>query len=212
MIISTVLLSLSCKNASESKLEYSENQTIKSQVQNKEDKITWTLELEPDRLTRSLSKDKLMISPDVLFSTDILKISDAFQKPVFPELSDFGKLRTVEFQNQLESRIDDFCSKFSENKIIELQSFFNNPYIFNYVFFVKDLKEGWKLNFEQEYPEEAEQLFTKWIFGEPFMGSQIIQLPLRFYCDYGTIDVTIYIDSNENHGFYQILIDRWGKI
>ena len=63
-----------------------------------------------------------------------------------------------------------------------------------------------------EEETEKEGIFSKWIFGQPFTGNDIMQIPVRFYCNYGTIDVTIYMNPNGNNEFYQITIDRWGKV
>ena len=50
------------------------------------------------------------------------------------------------------------------------------------------------------------------MIGQPFTGNDIMQIPVRFYCNYGTIDVTIYMNPNGNNEFYQITIDRWEKV
>ena len=74
-----------------------------------------------------------------------------------------------------------------------------------------DLEADWSKNFGKKLPEEG-QLFTKWIYGEPFNGADIIQIPVRFYADCGTIDVTVFLNSTGNNEFYQITIDRWKKV
>lgn len=56
-----------------------------------------------------------------------------------------------------------------------------------------------------------EDLFKKWIIGEPFYGEKILQIPIRFYCNDGTVDVTLYLNK-ENNLIYQITIDRWEKV
>lgn len=210
----TAILVLSCKNSTETKIIDSETETLKEQVKNREQATTWTLEIESDRLSKKLT-----------YSKDYFKLTKSIQKPVYPELEDFGSLNTININPNIKEKINTFCTKLSEFKEAEIISLFSHKYIFNYVFFSQDFKKGWKENFGSEFPEPAEEskdeneeedekktLFTKWLLGEPFNGSNIIQLPVRFYCNYGTIDVTIYMNPNGNNEFYQITIDRWVKV
>ena len=76
---------------------------------------------------------------------------------------------------------------------------------------MNDFEAGWKKNFNEEIPEPS-KLFTKWILGEPFNGADIIQIPVRFYTDYGTIDMTLFLSAYGSNEFYQITIDRWQKV
>ncbi len=68
-------------------------------------------------------------------------------------------------------------------------------------------------NYESEELKDVEEikLFTDWIIGQPFIGPDITSLPLRFYCQEGTIDVTLYISNKNKNPIYQITIDRWGN-
>ena len=79
------------------------------------------------------------------------------------------------------------------------------------MFFINDFEEGWKKNFSKNIPA-PEKRFKKWIYGEPFNGAEIIQIPVRFFSDYGTIDMTVFLNANGNNEFYQITIDRWQKV
>ena len=55
-------------------------------------------------------------------------------------------------------------------------------------------------------------LFSKWIIGEPFSSEEIIQIPVRLYCKYGTIDVTLYLNRQKSNAVNLITIDRWKKV
>ena len=77
------------------------------------------------------------------------------------------------------------------------------------MFFKNDLEAGWNENFKCDIPSDS--LFSKWIFGQPFYGADILQIPVRFFCQNGIIDVIIYLNPNANNEFYQITIDRWVK-
>jgi hypothetical protein len=66
---------------------------------------------------------------------------------------------------------------------------------------------------ESESESETEEgIFTKWLFGEPFIGSEIIQIPVRFYATCGIIDMTVFLNSSGNNEIYQITINRWKKV
>ena len=205
-----VLLFNSCSNTQESKLVYTESNTIKQSVKDKEQDITWTSELEGERLTKRINRNSITIGNDVPYNKELFKISQKSQIPVYPSISDFGSLDTSRLNPSVKEKITNFCKSFNSPEYGGSESYFSYKYIFNYVFFLKDFEEGWKSNFSKTLPEK--DLFKKWVFGEPFNGADIIQIPVRFYTDYGTIDVVMFLDSSGNNDFYQITIDRWQKV
>lgn len=219
-----ISISLSCKNNTEPKLVYTENDTIKKSVKAREQGITWTQELEKERLTEKITRASKELGAEVPYNKELFKISKDNQSPVYPEFNDFGSLDTRNLRPSLKEKMNNFCKSLSSEKHSGADAFFSRKYIFNYVFFIKDLEEGWKNNFDTDYPEikedkskkkegEAEQgLFTKWTFGEPFIGSEIIQIPVRFYATCGTIDMTVFLNSSGNNEIYQITINRWKKV
>ncbi len=225
LIIFTLSILISCNNSSENKLVYIENDTIKDVVKNKEQNITWTFEIEPERLSKDISKNVWETGENIPYTPDFLRLYKTFQKPVFPELNDFGSLDTSSLKGKTKERLNNFCTKLSESYAADAASYFSGKYLFSYVFFRKELEDGWKNNFKNDFPiiektsdkeeeekKEIKPIFEKWIFGEPFNSSEILQVPVRFYCNYGTIDVTIYMNPNGNNEFYQITIDRWVKV
>ena len=208
----TVILSFnSCKNTTESKLVYTENNTIKQNVKQKEQEITWTNELEGERLLQVINRGAMKLGQDVTYNKELYKIDPAVQQAVYPSLEDFGSLDTQNLRPAVKNKLNAFCKAFASEKHNGAESYFSRKYIFNYVFFVNDFEAGWQKNFNKKIPSETE-LFTKWIFGEPFIGSDIMQIPVRFYTDCGTIDVTVFLTSQGNNEFYQICIDRWQKV
>ena len=209
---SVILICLiSCSNTQESKLVYNaESDTIKQSVKDKEQGITWTQELEEERLSQRINRDSMELGADVAYNQEVYKISKKNQNPVYPSLSDFGSLDTSNLRNSVKQKLNSFCEVFADSEKSGADSYFSRKYIFNYVFFVNDLKDGWKKHFDKAYPEKS-NIFNKWTFGEPFNGADIIQIPVRFYADCGTIDVTVFLSSTGNNEFYQITIDRWQK-
>ena len=211
----------SCKNTSETKLVYTESDTIKKSVKEKEKDITWTQEIEASRLTERITRSSMTLGNDVSYTKDIFKISKTQQAPVYPDLTDFGSLDTRNLQTSVRDKLNKFCKSLSTQNHSGADSYFSKKYLFNYVFFVKDIESEWKKNFGQDYPKESSasdtesegsDIFSKWIFGEPFVGSEIIQIPVRFYASCGIIDVTVYLNSSGNNEIYQITINRWKKV
>ena len=195
LAFSSLFLTLSffsCSNSQESKLVYTENDTIKQSVKEKEQNITWTQELEEGRLSERITRGSMQLGPDVSYSKELFKISTKKPALVYPSLSDFGSLDTSNLQFSVKDKLTQFCTAFSEPEHSGAADYFSRKYVFNYVFFVNDIEENWKRNFGKELSKEN-PLFPKWTFGQPFNGSDIIQIPVRFYADCGTIDVTVFL-------------------
>ena len=190
---------------------YTESNTIKQSVKDKEQDITWTLELEGERLTKVINRNSLVIGSDVPYTKDIFKISKDNHSPVYPLAGDFGSLDTRNLSSSVKDKLNTFCQALGAEGYSGADSVFSRKYIFNYVFFINDFEEGWKKNFSKDIPA-PEKRFKKWIYGEPFNGAEIIQIPVRFFSDYGTIDMTVFLNANGNNEFYQITIDRWQKV
>ena len=220
ILIFSIIISLSlcsCKNNTETKLVYTENDTIKQTVKDREKDITWTQELEGERLSQKITRSSMEIGAEVPYSKELFKISKSKYQAVYPDLMEFGSLDTRDIRPSIKEKLNNFCKQFSTSSHKGTENFFSSKYIYNYVFFVNDLEEGWEKNFGQEYPakndkEKSADIFTRWIFGEPFIGAEIMQIPVRFYASCGIIDVTVFINIHGNNEFYQITINRWKKV
>ena len=240
-LISSILLSaaffISCKNnTTETKLVYTENNTIKQSVKEKEQDITWTLELDEDRLLQDVTRNSVNIDSTVVYNSDLMKIINSYRGPVYPEIEDFGSLDTSRLNPATREKITNFCNAISDTLYSGGDAFFSKKYLFNYVFFRNELISQWEENFGEEFPEDYNKeikkqenntdseksdlfettkkrkpLFNKWIFGAPFIGSELLQIPVRFFTDCGIIDMTLFLSSSGNNEFYQITIDRWKK-
>lgn len=207
-IFSFVIFSLcSCKNNTETKLIFSESDTIKNTVKSKENNITWSKELEGERLQTPVNEKNENLSKDIEISTEVLKILENQKKSVYPSFDNFGSLDTSKLNNSAKEKITEVCTILLDSDISSLSSHFESKYLFNCVFFINELQTTWKEKFYKDFSG-----FTKYILGEPFIGEQIIQLPIRFYCNTTTLDVTLYLSKENNYSIYQIKIDRWGQI
>ena len=200
----------SCSNSQESKLIYTESNTIKQSVKAKEQEITWTNEIEGERLTKTINRGAMNLGSEVQYTKELYKINQNNNKTVYPSLESFGSLDTRDLRLSAKEKINNFCTALASEKQSGADAFFSKKYIFNYVFFINDLEAGWKKNFNTDISNETYP-FTKWIYGEPFNGADIMQIPVRFYADCGTIDMTVFLNSSGNNEFYQITIDRWQK-
>ena len=199
-LISSALISLvflSCKNSSEPKIVYEESETIKSQVKNREQNTSWSIDIDPERLIKPVPRNGKKVSSDIPYTKEVLKISADLQSKVFPEFDDFGSLNTTELSPSIKEKVQGFCEKLSNNSS-DASKYFGSKYLFSYVFFKNDLPQEIKIN--------------DWIFGEPFLGKDIMQVPVRFFCNSAVFDVTIYMNSKGNNEFYQITIDRWETV
>ena len=201
----------SCSNNTESKLVYTENNTIKQNVKDKKQDITWTQEIEGDRLSQIINRNSMTIGADVVYNKEVFKIQSQKNNLVYPYISDFGNLDTSNMYPEVKEKLTNFCEAFSSENHSGAEKFFYSKYIFNYVFFVNDFEDGCKKNFGEAFSGTT-PAFTKWIFGEPFIGTDIMQIPVRFYADCGTIDITVFLSLFGNNEFYQITIDRWQKV
>lgn len=199
----------SCKNNSESKLVYTENNTIKQNVKEKETEVTWTNEIEGERLSQRINRGAIEIGSEVPYNKEIYKLFKVSPVPVYPSYSDFGSLDTSNLKISTKEKLNSFCTALSS--VNNADAFFNKKYIFNYVFLMDDLGRGWEKHFNTKLPE-GKKLFSKWLFGEPFYGADIIQIPVRFYSDYGIIDMTVFLSASGNNEIYQIIINRWEKV
>ena len=212
-IFSAIIITclVSCSNSQETKLVYTESNTIKQNVKDKEQEITWTIELEGDRLTQTVNRNSMEIGAEVPYNTELFKLTNSKKAAVYPSIEEFGSLDVSNLRKDVKGKVTQFCEAFNSENHGGAESFFSRKYIFNYVFFIKDLEEGFEKNFGKKLPEKDE-VINKWLLGEPFNGNDIIQIPVRFYTDYGTIDMTMFLNSNGNNELYQITIDRWKKV
>lgn len=216
-------LVLSCKNNPETKITYTDVDTVKETIKNRENEIAWSKELESTRLTEKI--DNGVKTKDIKVTPNLMKIKSGFQNPVYPEFEDFGKLDTRSLDNFTYNSINSLCKDLSENFYCNVSSYISSKYMFNYVFFRNDFIGGWENVFNEKFPyskdeiennistqeKEIPKIFETWIIGEPFIGEKIVQIPVRFYCKHGTVDVTLYIEKSQKL-IYQITIDRWEKV
>ena len=254
--ISLIFCFISCKVASKTELSYTNVETIKEEIAEMDKTLTWNKEIEPQRLVLNNDWFKDTVNQQIEKNIELLKIVNT-NVNVYPEFENFGSLNDSLVDVNLYNTIENIFVSISNNIYNGPETFFDSQYLYNYVFFREDLKEGWKKNFNNDFPHifdykdsddeikkntdfnvptseekntkddfenkqsiqseekkiiQKEKLFSKWIIGEPFSSEEIIQIPVRLYCKYGTIDVTLYLNKQKSNAVSLITIDRWNKL
>lgn len=219
--ISLLFCFTSCKVASKTELSYTNVETIKNEIAEIDKTLSWNKELEPQRLTSKSDLFSGSVNSQIEKNVKLLKIINK-NVAVYPEFEGFGSLNDSSVNADLYQTIEKLFLSISNNIYNGPETYFDSNYLYNYVFFREDLKEGWQKFFHKDFPHivdykekddsQKEMLFSKWIIGEPFFSDEIIQIPLRLYCKYGTIDVTLYLNRQKSNAVNLITIDRWKKV
>ncbi len=226
---SVIIISLAFFSCSNSKdlTDVSENlYTIKNIVTHIEDETVWATELEQSRLSKPVAESAAYIPEGHSLTTDSARLSSALRPSVYPSFSDFGSLDVSSVEYKYLEGAEKLCSNISLWKEELLFNIFPASFRFNFIFFAEELKAGWKNNFSADFPEaeivvtgegdgkieeSVIHLFDRWIFGEPAILENLIQFPVRFYCNLGYVDVTLYMSPERENSLYNIKIERWVK-
>ena len=179
---------------------------MREAIQNKESSVNWTKPLEENRLSEPIDKnDKLTSSVKV--NPEIMMVLKSDFPPVYPYIENFESLDTREMLpiwkdiiKKLFEVLNTDVNKLPENMI-------DNKYIFNYVFFIYDLKTQWKESFKEDF--KSEKAFSSYIIGKPFISDDIVQIPVRLAAEKGTVSLMVYIRNDGKYLINQIEIKRW---
>ena len=193
---------ISCSNP-QSIILTSQEDTLRNELQNKAKQTTWTNEIEPERLSAKLN-DKASAVEKEYITPQMLSTIKELQPAVYPELKDFASLDCSAMNTSLISMLNEFCTEFCKGTE-NLQSYFNNKYFFNYVFF--------KTDFEPVVNQlkKDDVLFERYLICKAFEAKDLTQVPVRFYNNKDFVDLSVYLTYHNGYKITQIEVIRWGK-
>ena len=207
-ILSLFLLSftiLSCSDSRNEELSEGQVKTIKSSVSDMENQMAWSVELEGDRLSKKTDSFSEYIAEGKNLTKDNVKILKNLSDPLYPGFTDFASLDI----SAVEIRYLDFANTVSNNILSfdkeALFEAFSANYRFNCIFFINAVEKKWK----ERAGDKEKVSFDRYILGQPFKNENLLQFPVRFYCNMGYVDVTLYMNSNEGNSLYNLKIEKW---
>ena len=198
-----VFFLISCSNAQINVLT-SQEDTLRSALNDKSNKTIWTKEIEADRLSVKLNSNISVINKDIVSPQMLGSIKD-LQGPVYPEIKNFANLDCTSMNKTLLSTMDDFCKQISKSTD-NLESFFVSEYFFNYVFFKTDFEEILS-NFKK-----GDENFDHYVICKAFESQDLTQVPVRLYNKNNFVDLSVYLTYHNGYKITQIEVIRWGKI
>lgn len=198
-----VFFLVSCSNAQINVLT-SQEDTLRSALNDKSNKTIWTKEIEADRLSVKLNSNISVINKDIVSPQMLGSIKD-LQGPVYPEIKNFANLDCTSMNKTLLSTMDDFCKQISKSTD-NLESFFVSEYFFNYVFFKTDFEEILS-NFKK-----GDENFDHYVICKAFESQDLTQVPVRLYNKNNFVDLSVYLTYHNGYKITQIEVIRWGKI
>ncbi len=213
--------------------------TLKAFLSEKGEDTIWTKELEAEILSYELRDETYKIGSNIELNSEVYNLFTGLKYAAYPDLYDFGSLDSSKLSESISASISEFLNSISKEPYTEKDNYFEKKYMFNYIFFLDNLKNNWKEKINKDFPtledykktEEVieiekdddgneiekkvekpislDPLFTNWVFGEPFINDEIIQLPVRVYISKKYFDINLYIKNKESYPIYNIYIVKW---
>lgn len=230
----------SCSNGTSTQQKEISIQTLKKDSKEKDDNSKWSNELEPNRLSRNVNQEVIIppeteISLELLNSIPNYKNPIYPYKKDFGSLDNSlipenVKTTINDFFANVSKNVDKeainfFDSNYSFNYILfikELAGQWKSNFAQDFPQLelvekpIESKKKKTKTTVsknnkkDKNEKKEYEELFTKWILGEPIISETFMQIPVRIFCKHGSIDVIMLI-SIDNSKIYQIKISKWIK-
>ncbi len=141
----------SCAKSSDTE-NISSTDTLKAAAEQKFSQIKWTDELEKDRLVKNIStvntvEKNIQISPAVFINSSYSENL----APVYPVLEGFGSLDVSKLKPEIKKMTEQFAQSLCTAEIDS--SLFDGADVYEGALFEKDLKDGWKTSFAEDFPE-----------------------------------------------------------
>ena len=198
-----IIFLASCSNPQGSILT-SQDSTLRSAVQEKNNNTIWTKEIEPERLSTPLNS-QIQVNNTEIITPQLLSTIRDLQPAVYPEIKNFASLDCSSMNEIILNTITEFCDSLCEGTD-DLSSYFDSSYFYNCVFFTNGLLK------QVDKDEESEKLFDRYLICQGFEGDELVQVPVRFYKGKETLDLSIYLTYHGGYKVIQIEILGWGKL
>lgn len=177
-IFACFFLFASCSDNTEESTQPADFETLKSEAEFINSKITWTEETESGRLLEKIKNPEGIdgkVKASVLTVAAIKNEEPLF---IFPSLAGFGSLDTSLIPLNLKSEVEKFCDSFSKND--DLSPLFREESLYNLALFYYDLSSRLP-NYEKFFNEsENKNFFDSYKLGEPFIDGVNYNIPIRF--------------------------------
>jgi len=129
-----------------------------------------------ERLQTIAEKNGILSS--VKLEAESMIASLAQSAELYPFVSGLGSLDTSLVSRELQNALDAFISALSRNESADAS--FAPENLFSYVFFLSDLKSGWKTHFGRDFPDAQTPLFTSRACTRALLPSKM----LKIYSDF----------------------------
>ncbi|MBP5568065.1 MAG: hypothetical protein J6X54_02445 [Treponema sp.] len=199
---------ISCSNVEQKLVMVQDDNTIRTLIKNKEEKINWTNDIDGEVLSKDITHNDYF-SSRVSPSIEAIASIPEYSEPVLPAINGFGLLDTSSIPYEYLSLVRKAADTIKQNPEKNLSSLFDSEYLFNYVFFIHDLKAEWKKHFNVNYPY-GKNLFTNYKIAMQNDSFDLMQIPVRFYCKEGYLDLIFDMSQNKKEiKIQQIEITKW---
>ena len=207
-VLVAVFFAASCSD-NQAVIAYDTGETLRAKTAAKDADALWTREIEKERLVRTIAESDA-VSSSVKLSPETMIASLSLSEAAYPYIQGFASLDTSLMSPDLQSALDAFVTAVSRNESADAS--FAPENLFSYVFFLSDLKSGWKAHFGFDFPDAKTPLFASSLYGSPFIDDAGAEVPVRFGSSGGFIDALLYFEKDgEAYRINNIEIRKWER-
>lgn len=209
ILFTVIVLGITGCSSKDKKSDSDSDLTLRAQSEKRFKEIEWTDPIEKDRLTQNISTTQtiantIKLTPVIFLCSNYAKTIE----PVYPNLDGFGNLDISDLPDEIKLSVTSFsenmCTGSANDELMMAGS------VYELALFESDLKNEWENVFLEEFPsppeeksadekssESAEEekpkyVFDSYIIGNGFEQNSLYELPVRFKCTRGFVDVMLY--------------------
>ena len=207
-VLVAAFLAVSCSD-NQAVIASDSGETLRAKTEAKDAETLWTREIEKERLVQTIAESEA-VSPSVKLGPETMIASLAISDTAYPYIQGFASLDTSLMSPGLQSALDAFVRALSRNESADVS--FAPENVFSYVFFLSDLRSGWKAHFGSDFPDAGTPLFTSSLCGSPFIEEAGAEVPVRFGFSGGFVDALVYFEKDgELYKINNIEIRKWER-